>query len=78
MGGKLSGMSLGMRSHSVNVQIRDRCDTIQEMKTTLSRLRDNLGADTDYFQKVYNYTFEFSRPAGQRSLGLSPPLRPPI
>lgn len=40
------------------------------MKTALLRLRDKLGSDASYFQKVYNYTFEFSRPPGQRSLGM--------
>ena len=40
------------------------------MKTALLRLRDKLGSDPGYFQKVYNYTFEFSRPPGQRSLGM--------
>ncbi|KAL1943222.1 hypothetical protein VTO73DRAFT_4297 [Trametes versicolor] len=45
-------------------------DTIPAMKTTLETLRNNMARDTDYFRKVYNYTFEFSRPPGQRSLGL--------
>lgn len=40
------------------------------MKIALPRLRDKLGSDPVYFQKVYNYTFEFSRPPGQRSLGM--------
>ena len=40
------------------------------MKTMLSTLRQQLATDTDYFRHVYNYTFEFSRPPGQRSLGL--------
>ncbi len=40
------------------------------MKTTLQKLREQLATDTDYFRHVYNYTFEFSRPAGQRSLGM--------
>ena len=44
-------------------------DTIDAMKTTLQKLRDQLASDTDYFRHVYNYTFEFSRPPGQRSLG---------
>lgn len=39
------------------------------MKTALLRLRDKLGSDAPYFQQVYNYAFEFSRPIGQRSLG---------
>lgn len=46
------------------------CDSIATMKTSLLRLRDRLGSDAKYFQKVYNYAFEFSRPPGQRSLGL--------
>ncbi|KAJ3557633.1 hypothetical protein NM688_g1365 [Phlebia brevispora] len=46
------------------------CDAIATMKTALLRLRDRLGSDAHYFQQVYNYTFEFSRPPGQRSLGI--------
>ncbi|CDO68750.1 hypothetical protein BN946_scf184989.g16 [Trametes cinnabarina] len=45
-------------------------DTIPAMKTTLETLRRQLATDTDYFRRVYNYTFEFSRPPGQRSLGM--------
>jgi DCN1-like protein 1/2 len=41
------------------------------MKASLVRLRDKLGSDAAYFQQVYNYAFEFSRPQGQRSLGTS-------
>jgi hypothetical protein len=41
------------------------------MKTTLVQLRDQLGRDPDYFQKVYNHTFEFARSDGQRSLGMN-------
>lgn len=41
------------------------------MKTTLVHLRDQLGRDPDYFQKVYNHTFEFARSDGQRSLGMN-------
>lgn len=40
------------------------------MSSTLVRLRDKLGSDSEYFTQVYNYTFEFSRPPGQRSLGM--------
>ncbi|EDR09590.1 uncharacterized protein LACBIDRAFT_293835 [Laccaria bicolor S238N-H82] len=40
------------------------------MKTTLVQLRDQLGREPDYFQKVYNHTFEFARSDGQRSLGI--------
>ncbi|KAI0698214.1 hypothetical protein C8T65DRAFT_661090 [Cerioporus squamosus] len=45
-------------------------DTIEGMKSTLQKLREQLATDTDYFRHVYNYTFEFSRPPGQRSLGM--------
>ncbi|THH28757.1 hypothetical protein EUX98_g5417 [Antrodiella citrinella] len=46
------------------------CDTISAMSSALVRLRDRLGSDSEYFSQVYNFTFEFSRPPGQRSLGL--------
>ncbi len=46
------------------------------MKTTLQKLREQLATDTDYFRHVYNYTFEFSRPSGQRSLGAHCPIVP--
>ncbi|TCD63472.1 Scaffold-type E3 ligase [Steccherinum ochraceum] len=46
------------------------CDTITAMSSTLVRLRDKLGSDSEYFAQVYNYTFDFSRPPGQRSLAL--------
>ncbi|THG97915.1 hypothetical protein EW026_g4180 [Hermanssonia centrifuga] len=38
------------------------CDGIPTMQTSLLRLRDRLGSDAAYFQQVYNYAFEFSRP----------------
>ncbi len=50
--------------------IENRCDGIPTMQTSLLRLRDRLGSDAAYFQQVYNYAFEFSRPPGQRSLGM--------
>ena len=43
-----------------------------ERKATLATLRQQLATDTEYFRQVYNYTFEFSRPPGQRSLGAPP------
>lgn len=46
-----------------------RCDSIATMQAALLRLRGRLGSDSAYFQQVYNYAFEFSRPSGQRSLG---------
>jgi DCN1-like protein 1/2 len=44
------------------------CDTIPTMKTTLENLRDKLISDATYFKEVYNYTFEFAKSQGQRSL----------
>ena len=49
-----------------------RVDTLDGFKTTLGTLKQQLATDTEYFRNVYNYTFEFSRPPGQRSLGASP------
>jgi len=45
-------------------------DSISEMKNSLVKLRDQLGSDSEYFEKVYKYTFDFARNDGQRSLGL--------
>lgn len=50
-------------------QIVHRCDTIDGMKTALTRLEAKLGSDPSYFRTVYNYTFNFARSEGQRSLG---------
>jgi len=45
-------------------------DSISEMKSALVKLRNQLGSDPIYFEKVYKYTFDFARNDGQRSLGL--------
>jgi len=45
-------------------------DSIPEMKNSLVKLRDQLGSDSEYFEKVYKHTFDFARNDGQRSLGL--------
>jgi len=45
-------------------------DSISEMKNALARLREQLGSDSFYFEKVYKYTFDFARNEGQRSVGL--------
>jgi DCN1-like protein 1/2 len=45
------------------------CDTIPAMKVALVKLGDRLGSDPEYFRKVYQYTFDFARNEGQRSLG---------
>ncbi|KAL0952666.1 hypothetical protein HGRIS_006909 [Hohenbuehelia grisea] len=46
------------------------CDTISAMRVTIMGLRDKLGNDAAYFQKVYNHTFDFARSEGQRSLAI--------
>jgi DCN1-like protein 1/2 len=45
------------------------CDTIDGMKSALTRLEAKIGSDPSYFRTVYNYTFTFARSEGQRSLG---------
>jgi len=45
-------------------------DSISEMKNALGRLRGQLGSDSNYFEQVYKYTFDFARNEGQRSVGL--------
>ena len=44
-------------------------DSLAGLQGLLAQLRQKLARDPDYFTHVYNYTFEFSRPPGQRSLG---------
>jgi DCN1-like protein 1/2 len=47
------------------------CDSVESfegMKAAIPRLRKKLGADSDYFRRVYLYTFDFGRAEGQRSL----------
>ena len=46
------------------------CDSIPTMQTALPRLRDKLANDPKYFTSVYNYTFEFAKTGGQRSIGV--------
>ncbi|KAF8750133.1 glycosyl hydrolase 3 family [Rhizoctonia solani] len=45
-----------------------RCDTIDQMKTTIATLRTKLGNDPDYFSRVYTYTFTFAKTEGARSI----------
>jgi DCN1-like protein 1/2 len=40
------------------------------MKEALPRLRDKLANNRLYFTSVYNYTFEFAKTGGQRSIGV--------
>lgn len=47
------------------------CDSVESfegMKAAIPRLRKKLGADSEYFRRVYLYTFDFGRAEGQRSL----------
>jgi len=46
-----------------------RADSISEMTNSLVRLRQRLGSDSIYFEKVYKHTFDFARNEGQRSIG---------
>lgn len=46
-----------------------RVDSISDMRTALVRLRDQLGSNSFYFEKVYKHTFDLARNEGQRSLG---------
>jgi len=44
------------------------CDSINSMKSALPGLRHKLANDPSYFTSVYNYTFEFAKASGQRSI----------
>lgn len=44
------------------------CDSIPKMKAQLAQLNSKLANDTDYLQNVYNYTFNFAKNEGQRSI----------
>ena len=46
------------------------CDSVTSMRTCLQKLRDRLSSDQAYFKSVYNYTFDFARTQGQRSLAV--------
>ncbi len=45
------------------------CDSLASMRSALATLRSKVGTDAEYFNKVYNYTFDFAKSEGQRSLG---------
>jgi len=47
---------------------RLECDSIPKMKAQLVQLKEKLSNDTEYFQAVYNYTFDFAKTDGQRSI----------
>lgn len=46
-----------------------RADNIPAMKALLPTLRNRVASDPDYFKQVYNYTFNFAKEEGQRSIG---------
>jgi DCN1-like protein 1/2 len=46
------------------------CDSTDAMRACLPKLRTRLSADPAYFKNVYNYTFDFARTQGQRSLAI--------
>jgi len=47
-----------------------RCDSIPSMQHAIAKLRQRLASDSAYFIKVYNYTFDFAKTEGQRSLAV--------
>lgn len=68
MSGQLHIFSSGELGQLTRVCVH-RCDTIDGMKAGLARLEAKLGSDPSYFRMVYNFTFNFARSEGQRSLG---------
>jgi len=47
---------------------RLHCDSIPKMKAQLAQLNSKLSNDTEYLQAVYNFTFNFAKSEGQRSI----------
>ena len=47
---------------------RLQCDSIPKIKAQLAQLNSKLANDTEYLQAVYNYTFNFAKSEGQRSI----------
>ncbi|CAE6511684.1 unnamed protein product [Rhizoctonia solani] len=46
------------------------CDSIDQMKATITTLRKKLSEDPDYFSRVYTYTFNFAKEEGARSISI--------
>jgi len=44
------------------------CDSISSMRDIVPKLRDKMSSDPAYYKKIYNYTFEFAKAQGQRSV----------
>ena len=57
-------LSIWFTPHTASVE------TFDGMKAAIPRLRKKLGAEPEYFRRVYLYTFDFARSEGQRSLPL--------
>jgi len=47
-----------------------QCDNILSMREAAIKLKQKLSSDPSYFTKVYNYTFDFAKSEGQRSLAI--------
>ena len=45
-----------------------QCDSIPKIKAQLAQLNSKLANDTEYLQAVYNFTFDFAKSDGQRSI----------
>ncbi|KAF9529113.1 defective in Cullin neddylation protein 1 [Crepidotus variabilis] len=67
---KSPGMGRWTRQEWIDGWKHIGADAIPSMQASLHRLREQLATDPEYFKTVYNYTFNFSRSEGQRSLGL--------
>jgi hypothetical protein len=69
VGACLSSLPISLSLSSLNwFTSEDSVETFDGMKAAIPRLRKKLGADPDYFRRVYLYTFDFARSEGQRSL----------
>jgi len=47
-----------------------QCDSIPKIKAQLAQLNSKLANDTEYLQAVYNFTFDFAKNEGQRSISI--------
>ncbi|KAF3902865.1 hypothetical protein AA313_de0207940 [Arthrobotrys entomopaga] len=43
-------------------------DTIDKMKDKLRELRTKMDTDNEYFKEVYNWTFDWAKPVGQKGI----------
>ena len=67
VGACLSSLPISLSLSSLNwFTSEDSVETFDGMKAAIPRLRKKLGADPDYFRRVYLYTFDFAQSEGQR------------